>query len=156
MMTVRIRIDSEATLTSYASIFLPDIPACGRHQARYEYCDHHEYEHSIEPGADAPKTTSPIWMLKSGTSPPIGVNESCIELTAAGGICRDRRKQRGIEDAKPHFFLPCFPWRRRRARAGGIARRLRAQHVSAPARKSVNIAAHTAHPCFWFFTMRPR
>ena len=29
-----------------------------------------------------PKTTSPSWMLASGTRPPSGVKLSCIELTA--------------------------------------------------------------------------
>ena len=34
------------------------------------------------PAPTPPKTTSPSWMLTSGTRPPSGVNESCIAFTA--------------------------------------------------------------------------
>ncbi len=34
------------------------------------------------PAPTPPKTTSPSWMLTSGTMPPSGVKLSCIELTA--------------------------------------------------------------------------
>ncbi len=34
------------------------------------------------PAPTPPKTTSPSWMRNSGTRPPSGVKESCIELTA--------------------------------------------------------------------------
>ena len=51
------------------------------HEAGHEDGDDREHEHAVEPEPTPPYTTSPSWISHSGTSPPIGVNESCIALT---------------------------------------------------------------------------
>ena len=52
------------------------------HQPRDEHRDDHDYEKTIKTRADAAGEMQPSSMLKSGTSPPSGVNESCIALMA--------------------------------------------------------------------------
>ena len=83
---------------------------------------------------------------------------------AARGVGRDRGEEGGVGDAEAHLLpfhvaawiipiaatlIPSRGMDRVAARLGPVRRRRRRR------RKSTNIAAQTAQPCRWFFTIRP-
>ena len=77
-----IRITSEAIFISFASIFLPrysGVRPTIRPATKTVTMTNASMPYRPEP--TPPKMTSPSLMSHIGTSPPSGVNESCIEFT---------------------------------------------------------------------------
>src|SRR5438270_13025024 len=102
-------------------------------------------------------------MLSSGTSPPIGVKESCIEFTApqeasvvivGKSVELKTPKRTSLPCMLPGFELLVLTIPS--AVRLGLPRDSAHQQVRVPIRKTIAIAAHTAQPCFWFLTTRPR
>ena len=90
----------------------------------------------------------------------MGVKLSCIELTAPQVVLVVMAAKRGrVEDAEADLFA--FHIARRRIEAelrecAGFHGPPPLQQMRIPTTRTMNIDAHTAHPCAWFFTIRPR
>src|ERR1035438_6535857 len=98
-------------------------------------------------------------MLNIGTRPPIGVNESCMALTAPHEasvviVANSAELKMPKRTSLPSMFpsaaeTPSFWWI-------GLPDDSAFQQTSTPQANIANMAHHTDQPCFWFLTMRPR
>ena len=94
-----------------------------------------------------PKTISPSCMFTSGTRPPSGMNESCIELTAPHDVSVVTVAN-SAEAATPkrHSFPSMFPPADAEVMHDRIARRFGPVRDVKPTKNMIAIAAKIAHP----------
>ena len=97
-------------------------------------------------------------MLNKGISPPKGVKESCMELTApqeASVVTVAKRAELKIpkRTSFPSIFPPAGSTPRACSR--GLPAPSAHQQIKNAPRKRIAMAPQTAQPCFWFFTIRP-
>ena len=105
-----------------------------------------------------PKTTSPSWMLASGTRPPSGVKLSCIALTApheASVVTVAYSAEAATpKRASLPSMLPSDCCTGRPANAG-LPCASKWYAATTPAKNRIAIAPQIAQPCFWSRAMRP-
>src|SRR5512137_356288 len=98
-------------------------------------------------------------MLKSGTRPPSGVNESCILLTApqeAAVVTVAKSDEAGApKRTSLPSMLPALG-ETPSVRTRGLPALSARQQTRAAARNRMAMALQTAQPCFGFLTFRPR
>ena len=113
-----------------------------------------------KPRANAAKDDlSELDVEQSGTNPPTGVKLSCMALTAPQEasvvIVANNAELKMPKRVSLPSILPSVCTTPLRYRFG-LPSASAFQQVTTPTRKIAAIAPHTAQPCFWFLTMRPR
>ena len=116
------------------------------------------------PAPTPPKTTSPSWMLSSGTRPASGMKLSCMELTAPHEASVVTSAKSAVSGMPKRTSLPSMLPPDPRARDALTPSRRRtglprcskcADDERCPRSRSTVIAANTAQPWRRFFTISP-